>query len=340
MCSASTRTATRTARRSLPRTQRSLKDKSPSPQMSAAIDGCCVSLVRAPLAAERGRSRNRQLGAGLAVFLQQEGELVLEVDRPRRPARRDRAKSDELDAIRAAREALTREHLARPRQRGEREALRVLSATRDSAVRSKRAAITLMKGPGLSRPSPARRAALSTHERAARALCAVAHQSLRLRAARHHDRDPRERTTSTRACRGSTRLEAEIKPIVARLAPCLVAEMGVGAIVAAQILCAYSTKDASAQRPRSRHSPASRRSRHPRANVRHRLTARATASSTGRFTRSCSAACETTLAHAPTQPADKPKDAAPAITLPQALHRTPPLRLLPASPPNLADSET
>jgi transposase len=65
-------------------------------------------------------------GAGLTVFLQLEGELVLEVDRPRRPARRDRAKSDQLDAIRAAREALTREHLARPRQRGEREALRVL----------------------------------------------------------------------------------------------------------------------------------------------------------------------------------------------------------------------
>jgi transposase len=85
-------------------------------------------------------------GAGLTVFLHREGELVLEVDRPRRPARRDRAKSDELDAIRAAREALTREHLARPRQRGEREALRVLLATRESAVKSKRAAITLMKG--------------------------------------------------------------------------------------------------------------------------------------------------------------------------------------------------
>jgi transposase len=85
-------------------------------------------------------------GAGLAAFLGREGELVLEVDRPRRPARRDRGKSDELDAIRAAREALTREHLAQPRQRGEREALRVLLVTRDSAVRSKRAAITLMKG--------------------------------------------------------------------------------------------------------------------------------------------------------------------------------------------------
>ena len=35
-----------------------------------------------------------------------------------RPARRNGAKSDELDAIRAAREALTPEHLAQPRQRG------------------------------------------------------------------------------------------------------------------------------------------------------------------------------------------------------------------------------
>jgi FtsZ-binding cell division protein ZapB len=51
---------------------------------------------------------------------------VVEIDRPKRPARRDGAKSDELDAARAAREALSREHLAQPRQRGWPEALRVL----------------------------------------------------------------------------------------------------------------------------------------------------------------------------------------------------------------------
>ena len=44
-------------------------------------------------------------GAGLAVFLQAQGERVVEVGRPKRPPRRTGAKSDALDAVRAAREA-------------------------------------------------------------------------------------------------------------------------------------------------------------------------------------------------------------------------------------------
>ena len=68
-------------------------------------------------------------GAGLTSFLLEQGEWVVEVDRPARPARRDGAKSDRLDAARAAREALTRQHLAEPRRRGDREALRVLLAS-------------------------------------------------------------------------------------------------------------------------------------------------------------------------------------------------------------------
>ena len=48
-------------------------------------------------------------GAGLTTYLLEQGEWVVEIDRPRRPARRNGAKSDELDAIRAAgRGALTR----------------------------------------------------------------------------------------------------------------------------------------------------------------------------------------------------------------------------------------
>lgn len=65
-------------------------------------------------------------GSGLTTFLLERGEWVVEIDRPSRPARRNGAKSDELDAVRAAREALSREHLAAPRARGDREALRVL----------------------------------------------------------------------------------------------------------------------------------------------------------------------------------------------------------------------
>ena len=182
-------------------------------------------------------------GAGLTVFLQREGELVLEVDRPRRPARRDRAKSDELDAIRAAREALTREHLARPRQRGEREALRVLLATRDSAVRSKRAAITLMKGLLVS-ASPTLREGLrcSTDDAiSSRAVpdCASAPRKTQNSAPRR-SRSARAPVEHSHCRDEALELEAEIKPIVTDLAPWLLAEMGVGAIVAAQILCAYS----------------------------------------------------------------------------------------------------
>jgi transposase len=63
-------------------------------------------------------------GAGLTVVLQQHRERVVEVGRPKRPAHRTGAKSDTLDAVRAAREALGQDRLAIPRRRGEREALR------------------------------------------------------------------------------------------------------------------------------------------------------------------------------------------------------------------------
>jgi transposase len=115
-------------------------------------------------------------------------------------------------------------------------------ATRDSAVRSKRAAITLMKGLLVS-AAPALREglrSLPTSEQLAR--CA------RLRVS--STQNPEQRAT-TIAIRASARralalqqeaqeLEAEIKPIITELAPCLLTEMGVGPIVAAQILCAYS----------------------------------------------------------------------------------------------------
>ena len=74
-------------------------------------------------------------GAGLASFLADQGEWVVEVNRPKRPRGRTGAKSDVLDAIRAGREALSREQLACPRQRGQREALRVLQLTRSGRSR-------------------------------------------------------------------------------------------------------------------------------------------------------------------------------------------------------------
>ncbi len=84
-------------------------------------------------------------GAGLAAFLQAHGERVVEVGRPKRPAAATGAKSDALDAVRAAREALAHDHPLAPRRRGDREALRVLLATRRSACAAKVGAINQLK---------------------------------------------------------------------------------------------------------------------------------------------------------------------------------------------------
>jgi transposase len=62
-------------------------------------------------------------GRGLTTFMLEQQERVVEVDRPARPARRNGAKADDLDAVRAAREALSRPYLAQPRRRGDREAM-------------------------------------------------------------------------------------------------------------------------------------------------------------------------------------------------------------------------
>jgi transposase len=74
------------------------------------------------------------MGAGLTRFLVDQGEWVVEIDRPTRPRGRHGAKSDGLDAVRAGRDALARDHLTSPRQRGHREALRVLHTTRAGIV--------------------------------------------------------------------------------------------------------------------------------------------------------------------------------------------------------------
>ena len=64
-------------------------------------------------------------GAGLARHLAERGEVVVELDRPVRPARRAGAKSDVIDAERAAREALSRTRLALPKTGPERAALQM-----------------------------------------------------------------------------------------------------------------------------------------------------------------------------------------------------------------------
>ncbi len=85
------------------------------------------------------------------------GEWVIEFDRPHQRPTKDGAKTDELDAVRAAREALGRHRLHTPRTHdGHREALRVHTVTREGVVRARTAAINELKALVLTSPDELR----------------------------------------------------------------------------------------------------------------------------------------------------------------------------------------
>lgn len=74
-------------------------------------------------------------GAGLTRQLERAGIAVVEVDRPNRQVRRREGKSDPVDAVVAARAALSGQALGQPKSRnGDVEASRVLTIARRSAA--------------------------------------------------------------------------------------------------------------------------------------------------------------------------------------------------------------
>ena len=181
-------------------------------------------------------------GRGLTTFLLEHGEAVGEIDRPARPARRNGAKTDELDATRAAREALIRPHVAQPRRRGEREALRVLVRTRTTAVRAKCVAICHLKSLIVTAPSALRDQLRHLSDVRLAPTCA------RLRTTVTQSPEHRATVAALRAtARRILTLEAEaedhasaIELLVQQLAPELVHEPGVGSLTAAELLIAWS----------------------------------------------------------------------------------------------------
>lgn len=181
-------------------------------------------------------------GAGLTTFLLEQGEWVVEIDRPSRAARRNGAKSDELDAIRAAREALSRDHLAQPRRRGSREAMRVLLTTREGAMVSRTRAICHLKS-----------LVVNSHQALRDQLRRLATNALvtkcaRLRTSPSQSAEHRATIMALRAtARRILTLEAEandheteLEALVRQEAPELLAQRGVGTITAAQILVSWS----------------------------------------------------------------------------------------------------
>jgi transposase len=181
-------------------------------------------------------------GAGLARHLRELGEWVIELDRPDRPARRHGAKSDPLDAVRAAREALSRTKLAEPRAAGERAALSVLLAGRRSAVDAANVAQRQLHALVTASPE-----CLRSKFRGQSTTTMVA-TAARLRCQAGWDVE----TTSTAMvlrslARRSQAMTAEaadherqILAIVRSWRPDLLEICGVGPIVAAVVLCAWS----------------------------------------------------------------------------------------------------
>jgi transposase len=179
-------------------------------------------------------------GAGLAMVAMEAGEWVVGFDRPDGRAAKDGAKSDALDAVRAARELLGRERWAQPRARGVREAVRALLGCRGSAQAARTAAINELKAlvvtcepelrEQLRRLSVFRLVAAIEQlepglgvERAG-TICAMRCLARRIVVLRGEVRD----------------LDRELGVLITAHAPQLLAEHGVGVVTAAQVLVSWS----------------------------------------------------------------------------------------------------
>jgi len=181
-------------------------------------------------------------GAGLARHLSERDEAVLEAGRSPRNERRLRGKDDRLDAVRAARAALTSEPLALPRSGRQREALRLLLFARRSAVDVRREALVQLRSVIVTAPDALRdelrglpvQRLLERCKRLRRSSAAAPDELATRLVLRSLARRIAAVTVE------ADELEREILAHVRALAPKLLDEPGVGPIVAAQLLIAWS----------------------------------------------------------------------------------------------------
>jgi transposase len=181
-------------------------------------------------------------GAGLARYLVGRGETVLETSRVPQSERRLRGKDDALDAVRTARAVLASDTLALPRVGERREALRLLLVARRSAVDVRREALGQLRAVIVTAPDGLREQLRTLPAGKLLERCS------RLRRSRAATADElatrvvlRSLARRIEAATGeAAELETEILGHVRALAPRLLDEPGIGPIVAAQLIVAWS----------------------------------------------------------------------------------------------------
>ncbi|ALL79664.1 hypothetical protein AD006_31300 (plasmid) [Pseudonocardia sp. EC080610-09] len=179
--------------------------------------------------------------AGLARYLVEAGETVVEVGAVKRARG---AKNDHIDAVRAAREALSREFQALPRARGLRAALRMVLATRAGVLVSRTKAINELKSLIVVAPE---------HLRAQLRGLSLARQLVRIEALQTPAAAEIEHRVTISTLRSiaarirflqhqTDELDPELAALVAQhpAGSALLAEPGVGPVVAAQLLVSWS----------------------------------------------------------------------------------------------------
>jgi transposase len=179
-------------------------------------------------------------GAGLSRYLRTQSVVVVEVDRPDRATRYKQGKSDPIDAIAAARAALSGAATGVPKTGiGPVEAIRALRVVRGGAVKARTAARNQFHGLLITAPEQLRAALRGLGTAAKLKHC----NDFTIDDKLLHD--PFEATKAAlRALAGRiTALNAEVRQadqrlrkLVAKTAPRLIAIHGVGAEVAGQLL--------------------------------------------------------------------------------------------------------
>jgi transposase len=181
-------------------------------------------------------------GAGLTRHLQRHEEMVAEVDHPHKRHRTVRGKSDEIDAIGAARAVMERQVLSEPRASGDRECLRLFMVARCGAVETLTDGMRRLRSLIVTAPSPLReKLCVSGRERLLAAVMA-------LRSSRKDDSVIHTTILALKviarrvqaAATDAKTLKEEISQRVRLICPALLAETGVGPISAAQVLISWS----------------------------------------------------------------------------------------------------